>query len=141
MGDAGYRDERGQLWFCGRKNHRVVTTQGRCSPIWSSRFEYASYVARTALVGVTRKRPGVSRSLLGASRPVRTKGIPAAQTEWIEKTLLEKAGRFEQTKAIKTGPRTSGFPVDVRIIPKSSANKLAVWGRPKLGPSWNGGPA
>ena len=24
MGDVGYRDERGRLWFCGRKSHRVI---------------------------------------------------------------------------------------------------------------------
>ena len=24
MGDLGYRDDRGRLWFCGRKSHRVV---------------------------------------------------------------------------------------------------------------------
>src|SRR5207244_5363668 len=25
MGDLGYFDEQGRLWFCGRKSHRVVT--------------------------------------------------------------------------------------------------------------------
>ena len=24
MGDVGYRDDRGRLWFCGRKSHRVI---------------------------------------------------------------------------------------------------------------------
>ena len=28
MGDVGYLDERGRLWFCGRKSHRVVTPHG-----------------------------------------------------------------------------------------------------------------
>ena len=28
MGDVGYRDEHGRLWFCGRKSHRVVTPHG-----------------------------------------------------------------------------------------------------------------
>ena len=27
MGDLGYLDEQGRLWFCGRKSHRVVTAQ------------------------------------------------------------------------------------------------------------------
>ena len=24
MGDVGYRDDQGRLWFCGRKSHRVI---------------------------------------------------------------------------------------------------------------------
>src|SRR5262245_1029987 len=28
MGDVGYFDERGRLWYCGRKSHRVVTPWG-----------------------------------------------------------------------------------------------------------------
>jgi acyl-CoA synthetase (AMP-forming)/AMP-acid ligase II len=28
MGDLGYRDERGRIWFCGRKSHRVCTASG-----------------------------------------------------------------------------------------------------------------
>ena len=28
MGDVGYIDDRGRLWFCGRKSHRVVTPHG-----------------------------------------------------------------------------------------------------------------
>ena len=32
MGDVGYLDEQGRIWFCGRKSHRVQTAGGRCSP-------------------------------------------------------------------------------------------------------------
>ena len=28
MGDVGYYDHAGRLWFCGRKSHRVVTPHG-----------------------------------------------------------------------------------------------------------------
>ena len=27
MGDLGYFDDQGRLWFCGRKSHRVVTPE------------------------------------------------------------------------------------------------------------------
>ena len=27
MGDIGYIDDRGRLWFCGRKGHRVVVDE------------------------------------------------------------------------------------------------------------------
>src|SRR3954468_12251981 len=28
MGDLGYRDEQGRIWFCGRKSQRVETADG-----------------------------------------------------------------------------------------------------------------
>jgi acyl-CoA synthetase (AMP-forming)/AMP-acid ligase II len=27
MGDLGWIDKKGRIWFCGRKSHRVITTQ------------------------------------------------------------------------------------------------------------------
>jgi olefin beta-lactone synthetase len=53
IGDLGYFDELGRLWFCGRKNHRVQTAAGtlftECiEPI----FNQHPAVARCALVGV-----------------------------------------------------------------------------------------
>jgi acyl-CoA synthetase (AMP-forming)/AMP-acid ligase II len=52
MGDVGYLDESGALWFCGRKSQFVETTEGRMftdcvEPI----FNTHSRVARCALVG------------------------------------------------------------------------------------------
>ncbi len=53
MGDLGYLDQGGRLWFCGRKAERVETTAGplyteQCEPI----FNAHPAVARTALIGV-----------------------------------------------------------------------------------------
>ena len=55
MGDVGYRDEQGRLWFCGRKSHRVIARGETyftipCEAIFNTHQE----VARTALVGATR---------------------------------------------------------------------------------------
>ena len=53
MGDLGYFDARGRLWFCGRKAERVETRQGtlyteQVEPV----FNAHPAVARCALVGV-----------------------------------------------------------------------------------------
>jgi acyl-CoA synthetase (AMP-forming)/AMP-acid ligase II len=32
MGDLGWRDSKGRIWFCGRKAHRVETEKGPCTP-------------------------------------------------------------------------------------------------------------
>lgn len=53
MGDAGYLDEVGRLWFCGRLAERVRTAHGdrfteQCEPI----FNQHPWVARCALIGL-----------------------------------------------------------------------------------------
>ena len=55
MGDVGYLDERGRIWFCGRKSHRVVTSDGTFFTICCEGVLNAHpQVFRTALVGVDR---------------------------------------------------------------------------------------
>lgn len=53
MGDVGYFDAQGRLWFCGRKTQRVETARG---PLYTEQvepvFNTVAGVARTALVGV-----------------------------------------------------------------------------------------
>ena len=53
MGDIGYFDRQGRLWFCGRKSQRVETPSG---VLWTDRvepiFNTHPDVTRTALVGV-----------------------------------------------------------------------------------------
>ena len=79
MGDVGYLDDRGRLWFCGRKSHRVVTPHGTLftdmvEPVFNTR---RPGVQRTALVGVTRERrdvPGRCASRSDARSSRRTTG-------------------------------------------------------------------
>ncbi len=53
MGDVGYRDAQGRIWFCGRKSHRVQTPGGTLFTIpVEGIFNAHPLVARTALVGV-----------------------------------------------------------------------------------------
>ncbi|MDQ3511691.1 MAG: fatty acid CoA ligase family protein, partial [Pseudomonadota bacterium] len=53
MGDLGYLDSEGRLWFCGRKSHRVETSTG---PLYTEQvepvFNQHPQVRRTALVGI-----------------------------------------------------------------------------------------
>ena len=55
MGDLGYFDDQGRLWFCGRKSHRVILQDTTlftvcCEGVFNTHPD----VARTALVGVSR---------------------------------------------------------------------------------------
>ncbi|MFP6854365.1 MAG: fatty acid CoA ligase family protein, partial [Opitutales bacterium] len=57
MGDLGYFDEEGRLWFCGRKAERVETIDG---PLYTEQVEPIFHahvdVRRSALIGIGKKK-------------------------------------------------------------------------------------
>ena len=56
MGDLGYFDADGNLWFCGRKSHRVKVGEQELYSIQCEEiFNKHPDVFRTALVGVNGK--------------------------------------------------------------------------------------
>jgi len=137
MGDVGYLDDRGRLWFCGRKSHRVVTPDGTLfTDMVEPIFNMVPGVARTALVGV--KRNGITQPVLC----VEFDGpITAKSRQWrfsiLESRLREVGGRFAHTRGITTFLEHPNFPVDVRHNSKIFREKLAVWADKQLGPKWN----
>ena len=53
MGDLGWMDKKGRIWFCGRKSHRVVTREKTLFTIpCEAIFNNHPHVFRSALVGV-----------------------------------------------------------------------------------------
>ena len=134
MGDVGYIDDRGRLWFCGRKSHRVVTPWG---PLFTDMVEpiFNRYgcVLRSALVGVTRN---------GVTHPVvciETFRNAFLKLTWeqIQNGLRDLGGRYDHTRHIATFLYTmKPFPVDVRHNSKIFREKLAIWADKKLGKDW-----
>ncbi|MBN1486069.1 MAG: AMP-binding protein [Anaerolineae bacterium] len=127
MGDTGYFDEHGRLWFCGRKAHRVETSHGTLFPVpCETIFNHHPGVNRSALVGVGPQ---------GAQRPVliiepgqdHKPETPAAQEQFIVE-LLALGAEYEHTRTIQTVVfYPDSFPVDVRHNAKIQREKLAVW--------------
>ena len=128
MGDLGYRDEQGRIWFCGRKAHRVVTTQETlftipCEAILNTH----SQVFRTALVGIgasKNKKPVICVELEKDANKI-------AQKQIIDE-LIEIAQKHELTNNIHHFLIHPGFPVDIRHNAKIFREKLAVWAEEKL---------
>ena len=123
MGDVGYLDEHGRLWFCGRKSHRVVTPEGTLFTIpCEAVFNTVPGIFRTALVGVVRN---------GATYPVlcyELDGTPRRKVADIERDLRTVGQRYEHTRRIEVFleyPRS--FPVDIRHNAKIFREKLARW--------------
>jgi acyl-CoA synthetase (AMP-forming)/AMP-acid ligase II len=131
MGDLGYFDETGRLWFCGRKTHRVETPDGVMYTVpCESVFDTHPEVFRTALVGV-----GAS----GEQRPVLCveleSSVERSEQARIRTELLEMAKSYGHTRAIRTVLFHPQFPVDIRHNAKIGRTALADWARPRIGDS------
>jgi acyl-CoA synthetase (AMP-forming)/AMP-acid ligase II len=129
MGDVGYLDDRGRLWFCGRKSQRVVTPGGTLFTIpCEGVFNTHPAVYRTALVGV--ERGGATHPVLCVERaPVARSGdrATAGSGETLRAELLALGAKYPHTKAIRTILFHPAFPVDVRHNAKIFREMLAVW--------------
>ena len=127
MGDVGYLDEGGRLWFCGRKSHRVETGQGLLLPVpCEAVFNRHPQVARTALVGIG--SPDKQRPLL----IVELKKHAGADRRKVTEELLELGARHEHTRQIRQVLFHPRFPVDVRHNAKIQRERLRAWAEQKL---------
>ncbi len=125
MGDVGYFDDRGRLWFCGRKAHRVDTREGTLFTIPCERiFNTHPKVRRTALVGVDRN--GMRFPLLCVELEKNERGV---DVEGLKKELAEIGERCEQTRGIHAFLIHPGFPLDVRHNAKIFREELTDWAK------------
>jgi olefin beta-lactone synthetase len=128
MGDLGWRDDKGRIWFCGRKSHRVVTERETLYTIpCEAIFNNHPRVFRSALVGVGPRylqRPVICIELQQSTGGKNKKHLKAE--------LLELAAAHQLTKSIRTLLFHKSFPVDIRHNSKIFREKLAVWAQQKL---------
>ena len=126
MGDLGWRDSKGRIWFCGRKNHRVVTRKETLFTIpVEAIFNNHDKVFRSALAGVGPKNDQTPVIFIEPSSGISD----------------EKAFIRELFALAKANPLTAGiehifiekaFPVDIRHNSKIFREKLAEKARKKL---------
>jgi acyl-CoA synthetase (AMP-forming)/AMP-acid ligase II len=123
MGDVGHFDDKGRLWFCGRKSHRVETEHGPMFTIPCERiFNQHPKVFRTALVGVGEKGKQVPVICVELE-----KSISDIDAKVIFKELAELGSKYEHTASIKNFLIHQGFPVDIRHNAKIGRELLAEW--------------
>jgi acyl-CoA synthetase (AMP-forming)/AMP-acid ligase II len=128
MGDLGYRDDEGRIWFCGRKSHRVQTSAELLFTIpCEAVFNAHPAVYRTALVGVG--AAGTHRPVLCVELEARTS---AADRERIKRELLTLGAARPHTRGIETILFHPSFPVDIRHNAKIFREKLAAWAARQL---------
>ncbi len=127
MGDVGYFDAEGRLWFCGRKAHRVETAQGTLFPVpCESIFNAHPDVVRTALVGIG-PRGKQTPILVVEPLPGKTPRTGAERLRFTE-ALLALGAVHEHTRTIREVFFYPGiFPTDVRHNAKIQREKLTAW--------------
>jgi len=121
LGDCGYLDELGRLWFCGRKAERVETASG---PLYTEQVEpminQHPAVRRSALVGVGRaghQSPWMVVEVAEGIRP----------DQALVRDLENHARRHPLTARIEGFRFHPAFPVDVRHNAKIHRLTLARW--------------
>ncbi len=128
MGDLGWKDKKGRIWFCGRKSHRVTTENGPLFTIpCEAIFNNHRKVFRSALVGVGpkyRQKPIICIEL--------EHGHKVNNKEELKKELLELAKMNILTQNIETLLFHKLFPVDIRHNSKIFREKLAIWAKQQL---------
>ncbi len=128
MGDIGYIDDNGRLWFLGRKSHRVVTSEKVMFTIpCEAIFNQHPDVFRTALVGIgdaPKQRPVIIAELREDSQ-MRNKDDIAAE-------LIELGATDLLTSSIKDVLFHPDFPTDIRHNAKIFREKLKIWAEAKI---------
>ncbi len=126
IGDVGYLDPSGRLWFCGRKAHIVQTSSG---PMYSvcceAIFNEHPDVYRSALVGIGEK-PAQTPAIVIEPEAGRFPNTPD-EREQFRRELLELAAANELTRAISSVHFHRALPVDTRHNVKINREALAAW--------------
>lgn len=135
MGDLGWRDEQGRIWFCGRKSHRIdlAGSDSMFSVCVENVFDTHPAVYRSALVGP---------QLAGGPAPTLCVELePGCVQSWadIARELRELAARHPGQLGLGRiehylhYDERHGFPVDIRHNAKIGREKLRAWAEAKLG--------
>jgi acyl-CoA synthetase (AMP-forming)/AMP-acid ligase II len=126
LGDAGYLDDTGRVWCCGRVSHRVAAATGSlfpllCEPI----FDAHPRVRRSGLVGVRR---GTSTTpVICVELEPGTRKRAAVRAE-----LLRLAASNPATREIREVLFHDRLPVDPRHNSKIERPALAAWAARQL---------
>ncbi|MGE3611673.1 MAG: fatty acid CoA ligase family protein [Bacteriovoracaceae bacterium] len=127
MGDLGYIDHEQNLWFMGRKSHRVETTQGIFYPMQiEAIFNQHPEVKRSALVSLN-VNGQVAPGLVIERNDGQTKFSSSFHQE-----LVKLSEMTEKTKLVKHYFLHPHFPVDVRHNIKIDRVKLSLWAQKQV---------
>lgn len=131
MGDVGYFDETGRLWFCGRKAHIVETPEGRMFTVrCEAIFNQHEKIYRSALVGIG-DAPNQTPVIVVEPEKNCFPQAEAAISQ-LKEELLKLGTSSDLTASIKQVLFHPSLPVDIRHNVKIFREKLAPWAAQQL---------
>ena len=126
MGDTGFLDETGRLWFCGRRAHRVQTPEGTLYSVCCEAIvNEHPMVSRSALVGMGTGQYRVPALII---EPVREY---TGTRDALLREVAQLAAANSLTSTISHFYIHPDFPVDIRHNAKIFREKLAQWATDK----------
>lgn len=131
MGDVGYLDDNGLLWFCGRHDHIVSSENGLMySVCCEAIYNQHPRIFRSALVGV---------GMAGKQTPVivaepEAGHFPSTKTEQLQlrAELLELGNANSLTRSIRHVLFREALPVDTRHNVKINREQLRGWAAERI---------
>jgi acyl-CoA synthetase (AMP-forming)/AMP-acid ligase II/pimeloyl-ACP methyl ester carboxylesterase len=124
MGDLGYLDASGYLYYCGRKSHSVYTAERAFHSVPIEEiFNQLPKVRRTALIGI---KVGREPALVVEPLPEFWPETPS-QEETFKRELRELALKSPLTASITSFFFHRSFPVDARHNAKIFREQLQEW--------------
>ena len=131
IGDVGYVDNSNRIWFCGRKDHRVITEKETLFTIpVEAVFNCHENVFRSALVGTGekgRQKPVIIIEPEKGSFPTSKQGEETFKDE-----LLNLSSTYDHCQMISEVLFHKSFPVDIRHNAKIYREKLALWAEERV---------
>ncbi len=128
MGDLGYFDEEGRLWFCGRKTHKVIVGESVYYSVQvEGIFNALASVWRTALVANYQKGSGMAELTLAVELE------PEESTSF--SVIKESLDRLSKTYNIPIKHflhHKAPFPVDRRHNAKIDRSQIARWAEKQI---------
>jgi acyl-CoA synthetase (AMP-forming)/AMP-acid ligase II len=131
MGDLGYLDAEGRVWFYGRKGHRVETGAATLftEPV-ELVFNRHPGVLRSALVGLGPRGQQTPVVIVEPRDPQALRNPQAAAA--LAASLRAHGSAYAMTAGITTFLCHPSFPVDIRHNAKIFREQLAVWAMARI---------
>jgi len=130
MGDLGYLDKKGRLWFVGRKAHRIKRNgEEYYSVMVEAHFNQLKGVYRSAMVGIPCKEMGQRMVIvIEANKGQYPCGIKnkKQRMEFLQKFTREKNLPVDAILFKKA------LPVDIRHNAKIKREVISIWAQKKI---------
>lgn len=131
IGDVGYIDGSNRIWFCGRKDHRVITEKETLFTIpIEAIFNCHENVFRSALVGTGEKGKQKPVIIIEAEKGFFPK--TKQSEEKFKNELLKLSSSYAHCQMISDVLFYKSFPVDVRHNAKIYREKLSRWAEKRV---------